>query len=423
MKPVDLLRAYGHREFLLQSVESQNKQAAQQIELERSQLERIKREHQSQALANSELQLQVQKLSGEALCLRQENELMRDKLERCMDYDFVKQENKMLLYKLEVSKGLIGERAATARSTARSRPSKQPEAYVPQRKRSVTFASEAGEVPRLALDDKSEMGADNDLVFMDQSELSRRDEGERLLQAEVEERAGEEAALLAHADGELRQLCEMQVFEQRRLQQTVDEVKRQVEFLYVGVADSGQSNTEPALDTSLGFLEAAKERLRYLESEGSCVESRYRDYEHRVKSKHYPLVETGGARKADAAQKANLDVERFMEATMRASMQARLVREELDQDVAKTAEKTHKVVGGEQERRVEELVRSVRMVAPAETQAIRKQLWAEQGQLASLKSDFRAVVEGVVKQASSEQSSSTSVVIPRKQQAAEEDDR
>jgi len=408
-------------------VESQNKQAAQQIELERSQLERIKREHQSQALVNSELQLQVQKLSGEALCLRQENELMRDKLERCMDYDFVKQENKMLLYKLEVSKGLIGERAATARSTARSRPSKQPEAYVPQRKRSVTFASEAGEVPRLALDDKSEMGADNDLVFMDQSELSRRDEGERLLQAEVEERAGEEAALLAHADGELRQLCEMQVFEQRRLQQTVDEVKRQVEFLYVGVADSGQSNTEPALDTSLGFLEAAKERLRYLESEGSCVESRYRDYEHRVKSKHYPLVETGGARKADAAQKANLDVERFMEATMRASMQARLVREELEQEVAKAAEKTQKVgrldVGGEQARRVEEMVRSVRVVAPAETQAIRKQLWAEEGQLASLKSDFRAVVEGGVKQARSEQSSSTSVVIPRKQQAAEEDDR
>ncbi len=144
-------------------MENQNKQAAQQNELERSQLDRIKREHQTSALSISELQLQVQKLEGESLCLKQENALMRDRLERCMDYDFVKQENKMLLYKLEVSKEMIGEKVATARTTARRGQSKQTDLYVPQRRRSVTFASEAGGVPKLLIEDASEIGVDQDL--------------------------------------------------------------------------------------------------------------------------------------------------------------------------------------------------------------------------------------------------------------------
>lgn len=45
------------------------------------------------------------------MCLKQENELIKEKLSRCMDYDFVIQENKMLKYKLEISKEMIGEKS------------------------------------------------------------------------------------------------------------------------------------------------------------------------------------------------------------------------------------------------------------------------------------------------------------------------
>jgi hypothetical protein len=83
-------------------------------------LERIKREHQSQSLRISELELEIQKLSGECLVLKQENELIKEKLGRCMDYDFIKQENKMLRVKLEVSKEMIGEKSYSRLSARRS---------------------------------------------------------------------------------------------------------------------------------------------------------------------------------------------------------------------------------------------------------------------------------------------------------------
>ena len=114
---IDLDRAYGHREFLLQSVENKNKQDAQHNQIERTHLERIKHDHNTQQMRISELELNVQKLCGEAMCLKQENELIKDKLNRCMDYDFLKQENKMLKYKLDISKEIIGEKSFSKRTT------------------------------------------------------------------------------------------------------------------------------------------------------------------------------------------------------------------------------------------------------------------------------------------------------------------
>jgi hypothetical protein len=115
---IDLDRVYGHREFLLQSVENKNKQDAQYNEIERANLDRIKHEHQTSQLKISELDLQIQKLTGEAMCLKQENELIKEKLNRCMDYDFIKQENKMLKYKLEISKEIIGEKSISRLKSA-----------------------------------------------------------------------------------------------------------------------------------------------------------------------------------------------------------------------------------------------------------------------------------------------------------------
>jgi hypothetical protein len=79
--------------------------------------------------------------------------------------------------------------------------SQAPQAYVPQRKRSVTFASEIGgvnDVARLPIinDEASEAGADNDNVFteIDQvtAPMSYREEGERLLSEAMEAREMEE---------------------------------------------------------------------------------------------------------------------------------------------------------------------------------------------------------------------------------------
>jgi hypothetical protein len=114
---IDLDRVYGHREFLLQSLESKNKQDAQYNEIERANLDRIKHEHNTSQLRISDLELQIQKLSGENLCLKTENELIKDKLNRCLDYDFLKQENKMLKYKLDISKEIIGEKSFSIRKS------------------------------------------------------------------------------------------------------------------------------------------------------------------------------------------------------------------------------------------------------------------------------------------------------------------
>lgn len=240
-------RVYEHREFLLQSIENKNKQDAQQNEIERSHLDRIKHEHQTQSLTISELGLQVQKFRGEEMCLKQENELIKDKLSRCMDYDFVIQENKMLKYKLEVSKEMIGEKSiskslrknATPRGQGNGLQSQHSQAsgsYIPQRKRSVTFASECGglndinQVPKLPIinDEASEMGADpieTDNVFTDNEAngpLSLRDEGDRLLEEVLDVREMEEN-LVNHqvVNNELKDLYEMQIYEQRKLHETI----------------------------------------------------------------------------------------------------------------------------------------------------------------------------------------------------------
>lgn len=184
------------------------------------------------------------------MVLRQENELIKEKLSRCMDYDFIKQENKMLRVKLEVSKEMIGEKSVSRMSGRRSQATNyqanrdavsfagnsQASNYVPQRKRSVTFASETGgvnDVNRLPIinDEASEAGVDNDdNVFTDNDNVltqvtepqSYLEEGERLLSEAMEAREMEEN-LESHkvVNSELRDLYEMQIFEQRKLHDTI----------------------------------------------------------------------------------------------------------------------------------------------------------------------------------------------------------
>lgn len=111
-----------------------------------------------------------------------------------------------------------------------------------ERKRSVTFENENGGgdtqrggilagrrgIPMLNLaeeanNDRTETGADPIETY--------RNEGERVLdeavrRAEASRRLDEQAMM----NGELRDLYEMQLYEQRKLQETVDDVKKQVSY-------------------------------------------------------------------------------------------------------------------------------------------------------------------------------------------------
>lgn len=379
----------------------------------------------------SETEVQMQRVSGELLILRQENDLLKEKLSHCMDYDFVKQENNMLKYKLNISKELIGEKsvmasARTNRSTARRNPASvaastqqqqqnqsqqggdnqsnpYPGRYVPQRKRSVTFASEAGPVPNLQLngnmedvDENSvmmatEMGADEDVLPQDneaarnpeedQNRTSYLDEGERILDEAIE-RSVMKDNLESYqvVNQELRDLYEMQIYEQRKLHETVHDVKRQVEFLFNGAMleeddvkgkrGSNLYDTE-LVNTSIGFIEGAKDRLKYLETESERIEQGYRDYQHKIKSKYYPINDDQESEfrvihttKRDENRKP-LDVERFLELTLKANVKAKQIREELETEVAKqnSISKSRHIEQDKIDsmRKVEDLLRAVSM--------------------------------------------------------------
>jgi hypothetical protein len=116
---------------------------------------------------------------------------------------------------LVLKKDIIGEKQMTARSTR----------LPTERKRSVTFEGGRQQVPGLNLleeenDEKTEAGVDP---------LTYREEGERILDEAVQRsemsRKLEEHGLM---NGELRDLYEMQLYEQRKLHDTVNDVKKQV---------------------------------------------------------------------------------------------------------------------------------------------------------------------------------------------------
>jgi hypothetical protein len=108
---LDVERTYAQREFQLESVEQLNRQQAESNKNELEHLERLKKEFQAEQRRTIELELAMQKAQGEAMCLSQENELIKQKLKHCMDYDFIKEENRTLRHKLNLSKEIIGEKS------------------------------------------------------------------------------------------------------------------------------------------------------------------------------------------------------------------------------------------------------------------------------------------------------------------------
>lgn len=97
-------RSYSQREFVLESTEAKLKQDASHLAIERSHLDQLKHEYQNQLVRLSQIDLELQKTRGECECLRQENVLLKENVQKTLDYDFIKQENRTLRQKLDISK-------------------------------------------------------------------------------------------------------------------------------------------------------------------------------------------------------------------------------------------------------------------------------------------------------------------------------
>ena len=301
----------------------------------------------------NEIGLELERARGEAVCFRQENELMKEKLSHCMDYDFIVQENKMLKYKLEISKELIGEKSMTRRTpryTDLGENSNNPGAgYVPRRKRSVTFASEGGQeangdnqIPLLDLNNDlaTERSADPFPNDETSRKLTYREEGDKILSEIVDQM--EQPINSGAINSEIRDLYEMQIYEQRKLQETINDVKKNVEFLYNGITAPNDDPFHKAKSQSdlatFDFISSAKDRFKYLETEGERVEQTYRDYQHKIKSKYYPIndSEDDQVKIITTHKKKDYDVgelEKFLEMTARASIQTKVMRDELETEM------------------------------------------------------------------------------------------
>lgn len=101
---IELEQTYSQRILIIESNEAKLKQDASQLNIERSQLNTLKHEYQTQLLRLSELDLELQKCRGECACLKQQNDLLKESIQKTLDYDFIKQENRELRQKLEISK-------------------------------------------------------------------------------------------------------------------------------------------------------------------------------------------------------------------------------------------------------------------------------------------------------------------------------
>lgn len=164
------------------------------------------------------------------------------------------------------------------------------------------------------------------------------------------------------------------------------------------------------LDTSLGFIDSAKDRLNFLERESQQIEQSYRDYQHKIKSKYYPINDDQESEiklvtyKKKQQQQASLDIDKFFESTLKATTNAKVMRADLENEMASYINdretQKQKLYSEQHVQSVEELIRSVPIIqkdrtvssSQLENQAIRKQLLTDQEDFANLKQNFRSIM-------------------------------
>ena len=303
-------RSFAQREFLLQSMENKNKEDAKRIEIEKNQLDRVKKELQTQQIRGNELELELQKSRAQALSFLNENNLLKDKLSQCLNYDVIKEENNYLKAQMETIKIHLGENYMQKQNQIKQLPKSlatSKSAFKPvHHKRSVTFANENSDnqntsaviLPDSILatgltsrDDDSALELGDRLLTVADNQL--------LLEQKIEDQNLN--------NNKLQDLYEMQIYESRQVLNEVSDLKTQMKFLSHGIvlADENefienfplnkkysnlkQTKNPTALIESVAFLESAKERLKQLDSEAEKVEKNYRDYQYRLTSTSYPV--------------------------------------------------------------------------------------------------------------------------------------
>lgn len=320
----DLERSYAQREFLLQSIENKNKEETKRLEMEKTHLDKIKRELQANQIKVNELELELQKSRAESLSLLNENNLLKDKLSQCLNYDIIKEENNYLKAQLETIKIHLGDNylkkhgqiKQISKTTGGNKSAFKPV----QRKRSVTFASSK----EADLNDISSINQ-NDSTILQESivngnygSMNGKDDdnaafefGDRLLtiadnQLLIEQKLEEHNM----NNNKLHDMYEMQIYEAKQMQNELADVKTNLKFLQHGIVLPDDDNLTAAnvlisknanqmqqneiingnlMLESVAFLESTKERLKNLENEAEKVERNYRDYQYRVTSMAYPI--------------------------------------------------------------------------------------------------------------------------------------
>lgn len=160
-----------------------------------------------------------------------------------------------------------------------------------------------------------------------------------------------------------------------------------MEFLYYGVTtedDMIKSAMKPTMlidDKGLSdcgnFLSQAKDRLKFLETENERIENSFRDYQHKIKSKYYPINDDEDKEMRIVVEKKSAfkpeDVEAFLESTLKATAKAKQMREELEQEAQRHAPQEQATDQLYQKvanlRVVDEMIKSVPLIQPRDDES------------------------------------------------------
>lgn len=132
---------------------------------------------------------------------------------------------------------------------------------------------------------------------------------------------------------------------------------------------------EKNMSACVEFVDSAKDRLKYLEMENERVENAFRDYQHKIKSKYYPINDDPDIEFRVVPTKRGTydptDVDKFIESTLRASAKARQIREEIAEEVEKStaakSRETSLVQTAANLRAVDEMIQNVPLVKSSST--------------------------------------------------------
>lgn len=125
------------------------------------------------------------------------------------------------------------------------------------------------------------------------------------------------------------------------------------------------------------FLESAKDRLKCLERESERIENSFRDYQHKIKSKYYPINEDNESELRIISAKKNIFIpnegEAFLESTVKTNAKVNQMKQELFEETQKhlNSEKNdelyQKVVNLTI---IDEMIKSVPLISREKTETI-----------------------------------------------------